>query len=188
MNHIGTVTLESDRLILRRFSTDDAEAMYNNWASDPEVTKYLTWPCHASVEASRDLINEWIQQYSKNDYYHWVITLKAHDGMPVGSIATVKQNDATEMVHIGYCLGRKWWKQGIASEALSMLISFFFTEVKANRIESMHDPRNPNSGKVMEKCGLKYEGTHREADRNNQGICDAAHYAILAKDFFNKGL
>jgi ribosomal-protein-alanine N-acetyltransferase len=87
------------------------------------------------------------------------------------------------MVHIGYCIGQKWWNQGITSEALGLLIPFFFSEVKINRIEARHDPRNPNSGKVMLKCGLSYEGTMREADWNNQGVCDCACYAVLAKDF-----
>ncbi len=54
--------------------------------------------------------------------------------------------------------------------------------VGANRIESRHDSRNPNSGKVMEKCGMKYEGTMRSSDRNNQGICDACYYALLKSE------
>lgn len=77
------------------------------------------------------------------------------------------------MVHIGYCIGRNWWHQGGMSEDLMMLIAFFFDEVGANRIESRHDPGNPHSGMVMKKCGMKYEGTLRSSDRNNQGICDA---------------
>lgn len=59
------------------------------------------------------------------------------------------------MAHIGYCIGRKWWKQGITSEALKAVIDFLFDEVKTNRIEARHDPRNPNSGLVMKKCGMK---------------------------------
>ena len=50
MEHKGTVTLETPRLILRRLTLADAEPMYRNWASDPEVTKFLTWPTHSSVE------------------------------------------------------------------------------------------------------------------------------------------
>ncbi len=76
--------------------------------------------------------------------------------------------------------------QGFTSEALSRLICFFFEEVKVNRIESRHDPRNPNSGKVMMKCGLKHEGgTSRQSDWNNQGICDASFYGMLASDYFD---
>lgn len=81
---------------------------------------------------------------------------------------------------------RKWWNQGVTSEALSALIKFFINEVKANRIESRHDPLNPNSGKVMIKCKMKYEGTMRQADINNQGICDYSMYALLSKDYIRE--
>jgi ribosomal-protein-alanine N-acetyltransferase len=184
MNHKGTVTLETERLILRRFTIDDAEAMFQNWASDDEVTKYLTWPTHTDVSVSRDVINSWIPLYQKPEHYNWTMVLK-EIGEPIGSIAAVEQRDDIKMVHIGYCLGRKWWHKGYTSEALKELIRFFIEEVGVNRIESRHDPRNPNSGKVMVKCGLKYEGTMRESDINNQGICDSVRYALLAEDYFN---
>ena len=64
-----------------------------------------------------------------------------------------------------------------------MVIDFLIGQVGASRIESWHDPRNPGSGAVMRKCGMTYEGTLRQADRNNQGICDASVYAILAEDW-----
>jgi len=73
--------------------------------------------------------------------------------------------------------------QGITSEALSALISFFFKEVKVNQIEARHDTKNPNSGKVMKKCGLIYEGTIKQGDINNQGICDCSIYGLVAEDY-----
>jgi ribosomal-protein-alanine N-acetyltransferase len=186
MIHKGTVTLETERLILRRFELSDADAMFNNWASDAEVTKFLTWLTHSDVSVSRAVIGSWLPLYANANHYIWAIVLKEM-GEPIGSMAVVDQRDDIKMVHIGYCIGRKWWRQGYTSEALAALIRFFFEDVGVNRIESMHDPRNPNSGKVMLKCGLKYEGTLRQSDINNQGgFCDAACYAILAEDFFNK--
>jgi len=183
MNHKGPVILETERLILRRFIIDDAAAMYKNWASDDEVTKYLMWQTHADVSVSESVINSWLELYQKPEHYSWAIILK-DIGEPIGSIAAVEQRDDTKMVHVGYCIGRKWWNQGITSEALKELIQFFFEEVGVNRIESRHDPRNPNSGKVMLKCGLKYEGTMRQGDTNNQsGFFDAAYYALLAEDY-----
>jgi len=182
MKHRGTVTIETERLILRRFSIEDADYMFNNWASDAEVTKYLMWTVHSDVFISKAIINSWIELYQKLEYYNWTVVLKEINE-PIGSIAVVEQRDDISMVHIGYCIGRKWWNKGYTSEALKELIRFFFEEVGVNRIESRHDPRNPNSGKVMQKCGLKYEGTMRDADWNNSGICDAARYAVLAKDF-----
>lgn len=95
----------------------------------------------------------------------------------------VGMNERTETLHIGYCIGSRWWRKGYTSEAFSAIIPFLFDEVKAGRIEAQHDPENPNSGLVMQKCGLRYEGTLRKADWNNRGIVDACMYAILRDDY-----
>ncbi|MCM1387388.1 MAG: GNAT family N-acetyltransferase [Bacillus sp. (in: Bacteria)] len=179
MKHCGTQKLETDRLILRQFAIEDAAAMYQNWASDDEVTKYLTWQTHSSQEVSRAVIEDWVKNYASPNYYEWAVTVKDNGGEPIGSISVVGMKENISMVHIGYCIGRKWWQKGITSEALKAVMDFLFDVVDVNRIEARYDPRNPNSGKVMQKCGMKYEGTLRSADRNNQGICDACYYALL---------
>ncbi len=182
MKHYGTQRIETDRLILRRYVIEDADAMYKNWASDSEVTKFLTWQPHSSVEVSRGIIENWLKEYSDEKYYQWAIVLKANGNEPIGDISVVQMNEDISMVHIGYCLGRAWWRRGIMSEALKAVMDFMFDTVEVNRVESRHDPMNPNSGKVMQKCGMKYEGTLRSADRNNQGICDACYYALLRSE------
>lgn len=179
LTHKGTTTLHTERLMLRRFTEGDAESMFRNWASDEEVVKFLTWPAHASVEVSEQIIGEWLDNYSRDDYYQWAIVF---EGEPIGSIAVVSQNDSVGKAEIGYCIGRNWWHQGIMTEALDAVIHYLFIEVGMQRVESRHDPRNPHSGDVMRKCGMTYEGTLRRSDRNNQGICDACHYAILAEE------
>ena len=183
MTHLGTVPLETERLILRPFRLDDAEAMYQNWASDPEVTKTLMWPTHESVETSRAVLADWVGRYGEKDYYQWAIVPKNGGDRPAGSIAVVRQDDTLRMVHIGYCLGRSWWGQGVMTEALAALRRFFFCEVGVNRVESRHGTHNPASGRVMQKCGMTREGTHRQADWDNQGVCDCTYYAILAEDY-----
>lgn len=179
MKHCGTQTLETKRLILRRFTVRDADAMYTNWASDPEVTRYLTWPAHAGVETSRAVLADWTAAYAQESCYQWAIVLKDRADEPIGSIGAVDVSDDIAAVQIGYCLGRRWWHQGIMSEALGAVMDFFFDAVECNRVAGRHDPRNPHSGMVMQKCGMKYEGTQRSADRNNQGICDTSWYALL---------
>ena len=178
--------MQTDRLILRRFNINDAQAVFDNWASDSDVTTYLRWQHHKSVDETQDILKRWINKYGEDDFYQWAIVLKDNSDESIGTIGIVDKSDMAEMVHVGYCIGKKWWHRGITSEAFNAIIPFFFYQVQINRIESMHDPRNPNSGKVMLKCGLKYEGTMREADWNNQGICDASMYAILARDFLGK--
>ncbi len=182
MNHCGTQRLETGRLVLRRFGVEDAEAMFRNWASDPEVTKYLTWPAHANVDVTRVVLKDWTAAYGNQDYYQWAIVLKENGEAPIGGISAVALNDDLSIIQIGYCLGRPWWHRGIMSEALKAVIDFFFSDVGANRIEARHDPHNPYSGRVMQNCGMKYEGKMRSADRNNQGICDVCWYAILKSD------
>ena len=136
LTHKGTQTIETPRLILRRAVPSDARPMFDNWASDPEVTRFLTWP-----------------------------------------------SDAVGKAEIGYCIGRQWWHRGIMTEALQAVVDFLFREVGVNRVEARHDTNNPHSGDVMKKCGMQYEGTSRAADRNNQGICDMATYAILRSEW-----
>lgn len=182
LTHKGTQTIETSRLILRRAIREDAEPMFRNWASDPEVTKFLTWPAHSSIAVSEMVIRSWFQEYEKESYYQWMIVLKELDE-PTGSISVVRQNDRVEEAEIGYCIGRQWWHKGIMTEALSAVIEYLFTEVGMNRVAARHDPNNPHSGGVMRKCGMKYEGTNRACDRNNQGICDAAQYSILRSEW-----
>ena len=84
------------------------------------------------------------------------------------------ENDDTAVVQSG---------GGIVAEALRELIRFFFEETGCNRVVAGHDVRNPNSGKVMVKCGMRYEGTRRQGSRSNQGLGDTAFYAILREDW-----
>lgn len=183
MNHIGTQMIETPRLILRPFEMKDAAATYENWASDPEVTKYLTWPAHSSVEISRMVLHDWVEGYERDDYYQWGIVLKDGDGKPIGSISAVRMYEKINGVEIGYCLGRPWWGGGIMTEALKAVTGFFFESVGVNRVQACHDANNPASGRVMAKAGMTYEGTLRQSDTNNQGLVDLCVYGILAEEW-----
>lgn len=183
MNHLGTKYIETERLILRQFKLEDSEAMFRNWANSSNVTKFLTWKPHENIEVTKDILNSWISQYKNKNYYQWAIIFKETGDEPIGSISIVDQNEKLGIVNVGYCIGEKWWHKGITSEALNALIDYFITEVKANRIEARHDSNNPNSGKVMIKCNMKYEGTIRQAEINNQGIYDYSLYSILSDEY-----
>lgn len=183
MEHKGTILIETERLILRRFTLDDSNASFSNWTNDDKVTEFLRWPTHQDIKTTKKVIGVWVDSYNNDSFYQWAIILKNNTEGPIGTISVVDQNEELGIIHIGYCIGSKWWHKGITSEAFARIIPFFFNEVKANRIESMHDLLNPNSGQVMIKCGLKYEGTLRQADMNNKGIVDVAMYSILSKEY-----
>lgn len=185
MNHQGTARLETRRLVLRPFTVNDAEQMFCNWASDSKVTKYLSWPAHPSVEVSRQVLESWAALYPDPDYYQWAVELK-EIGEPIGSMGAVKVDGQTKSVTMGYCIGSSWWGKGITAEALRAVIVYLFEETGTNCVNACHDPRNPNSGKVMRKCGMTYEGTWRAGGVNNQGVCDESWYSILRSEYEQK--
>lgn len=85
VKHRGTQRLETERLILRRFVSEDAGAMYKNWASDDEVTKYLTWPTHPNIDVSKFVTEDWVKSYSDEKYYQWAI-VKKENGVKVRAV------------------------------------------------------------------------------------------------------
>lgn len=184
MKHLGTTRIETERLVLRRFTEQDIPAVFKNWTSDDRVTEFLRWPTHNSIDVTRKVLFKRIKSYEQDDFYQWAIVLKEYGNEPIGTISVVDKNEELNIVHIGYCIGSQWWNKGITSEAFMGIIPYLFDEVKVNRIESQHDPKNPNSGKVMLKCGLKYEGTLRQADFSNKGIVDASIYGLLASEYY----
>ena len=107
MKHIGTQYIETERLILRQFALADAQAMFDNWASDGEVTKFLTWPTHADVSVTEGILGEWVSQYGDDIYYNWAIVLKEHGPEPVGNINVAHWHENGDTPEIGYCMGRR---------------------------------------------------------------------------------
>ena len=182
MRHGGTKKLETERLILRPFTERDAEAMFRNWASDPEVTRYLTWQPHGSVEASRVIAALWERESQKPEVYQWAIVPRSL-GEPIGSLSVVRMDEAAESMELGWCIGRPWWGMGFTAEAAEAVIDYLIRSVGANRVAACHDVENPRSGRVMEKAGMKREGTLRAAQRNNCGIVDVTYYSVLAEEW-----
>ena len=181
MNKAGTQRIETQRLILRRFRIDDAEDMFNNWASDPEVTRYLTWPVHSSVEVTRTLLTEWVSHYADGVYFNWVMEYK-ETGKAIGNISVFKLDEDIEAADIGYCMSKAYWGQGLMPEALKAVMDYLFDVVGLNRVAACHDLNNPKSGRVMDKAGMKQEGILRAAGKNNLGICDVVWHATIRED------
>ncbi len=184
LRHTGPVRIETERLILRPTSMDDAEQMFSNWASDPEVTKYLYWQPHADIEVTRGILAEWDQKNAQPDYSHWGLEIKA-TGQLIGAGGSVSAiNERHRSAEIGYCLSRAHWGRGYMTEAVSEMIRHLFLAVGLNRIAAYHDPENIGSGRVMQKCGMMYEGTQRQARfSETRGFYDLMCYAILKEDY-----
>jgi [ribosomal protein S5]-alanine N-acetyltransferase len=175
--HKGTQALTTFRLELRAYLDSDCDMMYANWASDPEVTKYLTWNTHTDIQATRAVVAEWTQTYASPTVYHWGITLKSE---LIGDIAVVRWSEDHEWCELGYCLCRRYWGKGIMTEALSAVIRYLFDEIGFHRVQLRHDNLNMASGRVMQKAGLRYEGAMKEACRRKDGTwADIILYGLI---------
>lgn len=186
MIHKGTIALETERLILRRFKMMDLVSYYTNCLSDHDVWKwssYCPMTCIEDAVQNEKLFTEkWFNQYGNLDFYNWAIQLKESDEV-IGRIRGWHPNDNVSQVEIVYELGKKWWNKGYMTESVKELIRFFFLDVGLNRIYANHASANPASGKVMQKCGMIYEGTMRQACKCNNGLFNQVNYAILAEDY-----
>lgn len=181
LNHRGTVALESGRLKLRRFREDDARAMFENWCSDPRVAASVTWEPHPDALFTARLLGTWVKGYERPQEYHWGIEM---GGELIGDIAAITHNERQMSTEIGYCLSYDYWNRGIMTEALKLVMRFLFAEVGFNRIVLRHLVSNAASGRVMQKAGLRYEGTLRQLMKNKQGVFeDVAMYAALKDEW-----
>lgn len=184
LDHKGTVTLKTDRLILRRFEKSDAQDMYRNWASDGEVTKFLSWPVHGDVQVTEGIVNTWVSRYDDPENYHWAICLKENNEV-IGSISLADVSNNIGGCEAGYCIGRAWWNKGYMTEAFSEVIRFAMEEVGFIRVGAKHDIKNDASGCVMKHCGLQYEGTLRKIFKNSRGdIVDCKLYSIISDEYY----
>lgn len=186
LKNIGTEIIETKRLILRKYNINDADDMFNNWTSDEEVSKFLAWRPHKSVEETKSILESWISEYENMDKYHWGIEMRSSNQV-IGDIAVFNLKEKHSSCEIGYCLSRQFWNMGIMTEAMAGVIDFLFKEVRLNRIVAMHNVDNIKSGKVMIKSNMKYEGTLREANRlrDKDGFYNLAVYSILKSEWEN---
>lgn len=186
MNHTGTITLYTERLILRRFTENDAPVMFENWAADEKVTQYLPWKEYKSLSETQDYLREVTARYASPDFYEWCIVLK-ETGEPVGSCGAVQVNDDLRAVGLGCCLSRKVWGLGLAPEATQAMLRHFFETVGAERISAAHHEPNLKSGRVMQKCGMTYEGTLRKNAKDKNGdLVNTCVYSVLAEEYFSR--
>lgn len=184
LNHKGTVVLETKNFILRPFTSKDIPDMYYNWACDKEVTKYLTWTEHCSIEKTNKIITLWENYYKSDEYYNWAIENKINTHV-IGSINLMNLDNYNENCEIGYCIGKNFWNQGIMTEVLNEVINFAFKEIKFERITARRHINNIASGMVLKKCKFVYEGTLRNILKDKKGVfVDCKYYSILKLEYF----
>lgn len=185
LTHQGTQTIQTPRLTLRRFVPGDAQAMFERWANDEQVTRYLTWTPHETPEATKQLLTGWCEAYRQPETYNWAME---YEGEPIGNISVVRQSPRDETAELGYCMSRAFWNRGIMTEAAGAVIRWLLEQVGFHRIVICHAVKNPASGRVAQKCGMQLEGIHRHAAKSPSGeFLDIAQYAVLRDEWNTHG-
>lgn len=178
MINVGTRTIETERLILRKLEISDLEQVYNNWCSDPKVSKYVTWDMHENIEQTKEYIKFKLGLYEKDYRFDWVVVIKETNEV-IGEIDSVKQSLNYNLVELGYCYGSKYWNNGYATEALSAVIRYLKEVALVEKVTACHISTNPASGRVMQKAGMNYDATLKEyvVDKNTKERADLVYYS-----------
>ncbi len=168
--------LHTERLVLRPFCETDAKDMFENWTYDDRVAKYCRWTAHTSVSMTEQLLSFYLKEQSEGFDYRWAITFG--DDMPIGAIDVVDISDDGKTAIIGYVLSYKYWNKGIATESLKRVIEYLF-ENGFTKIVGRFHPENIASGRVMEKCGMKFCGYTQEIRKyGSDETCNVKVYSI----------
>ncbi len=150
-------TLTTDRLTLRPFQLSDAEAIFDRYSSDPEVTRFLSFPTSTSVEDVLVFLNGFPEPTAQLIEINWALCLH-DDPLPWGSLAAWIRGSQVE---IGYCLARPLWGKGLVAEATQAVMAEAWRHEKIWRVYATCHPDNRSSARVMEKCGMRFEGKLR---------------------------
>lgn len=150
-------TLTTERLLLRPPRVEDAVAIFERYASDPEVTRYLSWKTHASVNETTAFLNQLLHPPADNHDRHWAICLDG-DPLPCGMTTVFGSG---QLVALGYVLQRSLWGRGVMPKALRAVAAEVWRDERTWRLQALAHVDNIGSRRVMEKCGLRLEGVLR---------------------------
>ena len=156
MNNVNTPVLETKRLILRKFTKKDLKALFTIY-SDKEVNRFLPWMALKSMDEAEIFFQQHYQKaYDMERAYKYAVCLK-EDDIPIGYVHL-----STECSHdLGYGLSKEFWHKGIITEACKAVVNRAKID-KITYITATHDVKNPRSGRVMVRLGMRYKYSYEE--------------------------
>lgn len=171
--------LETTRLLLRRMTVSDAEAMFD-YARHPHVSRYCTWSMHGSIDDTRGFLEYWTSGYGTDAARDWAVVEKA-SGRMIGTGGFARFDASSLVAELGYVLHPDVWGRGYATELVRAAIAWGFASDDLERIEARCLSGNIASARVMEKAGMRREGTMRRAYRK-LGIQEDVHIHSILRD------
>jgi ribosomal-protein-alanine N-acetyltransferase len=185
LTHNGTQTIETERLILRRFEYSDCDAVFANWASDENVQKMYSEPTYHTKEEVNGLLDKYISSYEREDYYRWAV-IDRENGQCIGQIAYFLVDNKNHFAEIEYCIGAQFQCKGYATEATKAVIDFGFSKMNLHKVQICTKTINAPSKRVIEKCGFTYEGTLRDYFFMDGKYVGRLYFSILRDEYENR--
>lgn len=182
LTHIGTETITTDRLILRRFEYTDDTAMLKYWIADEKIQSLYSEPIYTTKTAVKELLDKYICSYEKKDYYRWAIIDRVSNEC-IGQIAFFLVDSKNHFAEIEYCIGSAFQCKGLATEATKAVISYGFNRINLHKIQICTKTINKPSQRVIEKCGFTYEGTMRDYFYIEGQYVGRLYYSILRNEY-----
>lgn len=182
MQYCGIEQMKTERLLLRKLRITDAQCYYNYIGGSEEVTKYMLWVPHASLQESCDSIARVLAKYESERCYTWAIT-RIEDDLMIGRIDLLRFDEKCNSCSFAYMLGKEFWGRGYGTEALKAVFFFAFERLKVESIAADHMSENIASGRVMQKAGMHYLGRYASKYEKNGRMHDAEAYQITVDDW-----
>lgn len=185
LTNIGTKTIETERLVLRRFEYSDSHAMLKNWIADEKIQSMYREPVYKTLDEVNGLLNKYISSYEKKDYYRWAIIEKTSKEC-IGQIAYFLVDNKNHFAEIEYCIGLQFQCIGYATEATKAVIRYGFEKINLHKVQICTRSINLTSKKVIEKCGFTYEGTLRDYFYINGEYEGKLYFSILRNEYYSE--
>ena len=150
-------TWETSRLVAKPAAVEDAQVVFDEYASDAAVAKYMTWTPHRSVADTANFLKRCERAWRDGSAYPWTLWQK-QDGAFVG---LVEIRVTASAVDLGYALARRWWRQGLMSEALAPVVQWALAQPTIYRVWATCDVENLASARLLERLGMEREGVLR---------------------------
>ena len=175
-----TPILETERITIRPLKISDAEAIYNNWATDPDVLKYVRWNAHKSINTTIEWLKHEESGIEDDLSYQWGLVNK-ENGEIFGS-GSLSYNEEQKMFEIGYAIMKKCWNQGLTTEAVRAIINYAVKELKQTKLFARHAKENQVSGKVLERIGFLYQKDGKYSSFDGSRVFESREYVLFANE------
>ncbi len=182
LTNVGTQTIETERLVLRKFRYDDDDAMLKYWVADEKIQALYSEPVYKTKSEVKGLLDKYIGSYQQDNYYRWAITEKGSDEC-IGQIAYFLVDGKNHFAEIEYCVGTQFQCKGYATEATKAVIRYGFEKMNLHKVQICTKTINAPSKRVIEKCGFTYEGTLRDYFYMNGEYVGRLYFSILRSEF-----